>query len=183
MNLNGADLVDVKEGVLAMSTSNVATLANGAVTVSYANGQAVNAGANDVLFTLVVKANTSTSVANMLSINSNVLSAESYVGDLQVGKVSLNVRTAPVAGIELFQNEPNPFKDFTNVNFDMPSAAAVTITVTDVTGKLLAVKNVDAVRGANTVKINRSDVGATGIMFYTLTSGDFTATKKMIIVE
>jgi propanediol utilization protein len=122
-------------------------------------------------------------VANILSVNSDVLNAESYSGDLAVGKVNLVVRTAPVAGIEMFQNEPNPFKDFTNVSFHMPKAAEVRITVTDVTGKLVTVKNIDAVRGTNTVKISRSEVGATGVMFYTLTSGEFTATKKMIIVE
>lgn len=183
MNLNGASLVSVKEGAIDMNASNVATLANGAVTVSYANANAVTASSNDVLFTLVVKADKSTSVAEMLSVNSDVVKAESYVGDMQVGKVSLAVRTAPVAEITLFQNEPNPFKASTNVSFDMPSAAKVTLTIADVTGKVVAVKNIDATRGVNTIAVNRSEVGTTGVLFYTLTSGDFTATKKMIIVE
>ncbi|MBK8888232.1 MAG: hypothetical protein IPN46_17520 [Saprospiraceae bacterium] len=55
-------------------------------------------------------------------MNSDVTRAESYNSDLKVGKVSLGVRTAPVASIELFQNEPNPFKGQTTV-FKMPEGS------------------------------------------------------------
>jgi hypothetical protein len=102
---------------------------------------------------------------------------------LNVGNVKLDVRTAPVAGIELFQNEPNPFRGQTTVSFVMPSSAKATLSVFDVTGKVVAVRVVDAVKGLNSEIFTREQLGATGVLYYTLESGDFTATKKMIIVE
>ena len=134
-------------------------------------------------FTLVVKADKAVNVSEMLTLNSDVTAAESYTSDLRVGKVSLDVRTAPVANIELLQNEPNPFKGQTSVSFVMPTSAKATISVYDVTGKVVTVRNIDATKGLNSEIFTREQLGASGVLYYTLVSGDFTATKKMIIVE
>jgi subtilisin-like proprotein convertase family protein len=183
MNLNGASFVGVNAGTLAVNAANVGVVANDVVTMSFASETAVNAVEGDVLFTLVVKAEQATNVSEMININSSVTKAESYNSDLNVGNVKLDVRTAPVAGIELFQNEPNPFRGQTTVSFVMPSSAKATLSVFDVTGKVVAVRVVDAVKGLNSEIFTREQLGATGVLYYTLESGDFTATKKMIIVE
>jgi len=60
---------------------------------------------------------------------------------------------------------------------------AVTMTVTDVAGKVLKVINTDGVRGYNTVTLEANDFGVSGVFYYTITSGDYSATKKMIIVK
>ena len=65
----------------------------------------------------------------------------------------------------------------------MPTAAKATLNVFDVTGKVVAVRVVDASKGMNSEIFTREQLGATGVLYYTLESGDFTATKKMIIVE
>jgi hypothetical protein len=102
---------------------------------------------------------------------------------LKVGKVEMAVRTAEAGEIVLMQNEPNPFKSYTKVSFEMPEAAEATITVTDVGGKVIAVRNINAERGLNTVEFTREEISVSGVAFYTLTSGEFTATKKMIIID
>jgi len=183
MNLKGASFVGVNAGTLDVNAGNMGVIANDVVTMSYSSNEAVSANENDVLFTLVVKADKAVNVSEMISLNSSVTSAESYTSDLTVGKVSLDVRTAPVASIELFQNEPNPFRGQTIVSFVMPTSAKATISVYDVTGKLVTVRNVEATKGLNSEIFTREQLGATGVLYYTLESGDFTATKKMIIVE
>ncbi|MBK9582245.1 MAG: hypothetical protein IPO48_10205 [Saprospiraceae bacterium] len=120
MNLNGASFVGVQSGVLEVNANNVGVISDNVVTMSYASTEAVNANEGAVLFTLTVKADKAMKVSEMISLNSEVTRAESYNSDLKVGRVSLGVRTAPVAGIELFQNEPNPFKGMTTVSFEMP---------------------------------------------------------------
>jgi len=183
MNLKGASFVSVNAGTLDVNASNIGVIANDVVTMSFSTSEAVSANESDVLFTLVVKADKAVNVSEMLALNSSVTVAESYTSDLTVGKVSLDVRTAPVANIELFQNEPNPFRGQTTVSFVMPTAAKATISVYDVTGKLVTVRNIDAAKGLNSEIFTREQLGATGVLYYTLESGDFTATKKMIIVE
>jgi len=88
-----------------------------------------------------------------------------------------------VAQIELFQNEPNPFKGITKVNFNMPKADKAVLTVYDVTGRVVAVRNINGVQGMNTETFSSDQLSATGVLYYKLESGDFTATKKMIIIE
>ena len=83
----------------------------------------------------------------------------------------------------LNQNEPNPFKDATTVSFYAPEDASATITVYDITGKVVAQRDMEAVRGHNETTFTKSDLGVSGILHYTLVSGDFTATKKMIIIQ
>ena len=94
-----------------------------------------------------------------------------------------DVRTLPITNIELYQNEPNPFRGLTTVSFNMPKAAFATLSIYDVTGKLVTVRNIDAVKGLNSEIFNREQLGSSGILYYTLESGDYSATKKMIIVE
>jgi len=183
MNLNGATLTEVAAGSIEVNAGNIATPSAGVVTMSYNANEAVTAKKDDVLFTLTVKVSENGQLSEMIAINSSVTKAESYDANLNVGNVSLEFRTGVVAGIELFQNEPNPFRGQTTVNFMMPAAAKTTLSVFDVTGKVVAVRNIDAVKGLNSEIFTREQLGATGVLYYTLESGDFTATKKMIIVE
>ena len=183
MHLTGASFVDVKAGALDIHASNVGAIANDVITMSYAAANSMNIAKDEVLFTLVVKAERAVNVSEMLAVNSTITTAESYGSDLTVGKVALEVRTAPVTAIELMQNEPNPFKGQTSVNFLMPEAAAATLSVYDVTGKEISVRNISANKGLNSETFTREQLGASGVLYYTLKSGDFTATKKMIIVE
>jgi hypothetical protein len=183
MNLKGASFVGINSGSIEMNANNVGVLANGNVTMSYATSEAVSANEGDVLFTLVVRANQATTVSEMITLNSAVTKSESYNSDLKVGSVSLNVRTAAVASIELFQNEPNPFRGQTTVSFEMPEAGAATLSVYDMTGKVVVVRNIAATKGLNSEVFTKEQLGVSGVMYYTLESGDFTATKKMIIVE
>jgi hypothetical protein len=183
MKLNGARFAGIEAGAINVDASNVGVLDNGMITMSFASSEAVSVNEGTVLFTILLNADKAANVSEMIAVTSDVTAAESYNADLEVGKVSLDVRTAPVASIELFQNEPNPFRGQTTVTFNMPVAAKATLSIYDVTGKVVTVRNIDAVKGMNSEIFTREQVGATGVLYYTLESGDFTATKKMIIIE
>jgi len=81
----------------------------------------------------------------------------------------------------LFQNTPNPVADVTTIRFELAEAGAATLTVRDVAGKLILNRELDAVAGANRVELTNID--ASGVLTYTLTSGDFTASRKMVVVR
>jgi hypothetical protein len=183
MNLEGASFVGIESGAIEMTSANVGVISTDVVTMSYATSEAVSVNEGEVLFTLVLRADKAANVAEMMSITSEVTKSESYTSDLKVGRVDLVVRTAEAGEIVLMQNEPNPFKSFTKVSFEMPAAAEATLTVTDVAGKVIVVRNINAERGVNTVEFTREEINVSGVAFYTLTSGEFTATKKMIIIE
>jgi hypothetical protein len=83
----------------------------------------------------------------------------------------------------LSQNYPNPFNPVTNIKFSIPAGGNVKLTVFDITGKEVAVlvnQNMNA--GNYTADFDASQLSS-GIYFYTLSSGSFTDTKKMILVK
>ena len=117
-------------------------------------------------------------------MTSSVTEAEAYVGaDFATANAKLNVRGAEAKGFALSQNEPNPFKAETVVRFSAPEASSVNFRVYDVTGKVLMNRVINAAKGENAITLRKADLNASGVVYYQLESGDFTATKKMVIIE
>lgn len=96
----------------------------------------------------------------------------------------INVSNEIPERFALSQNFPNPFNPSTTIRFSVPKNSNVTLEIFDVTGRLVKTlaKNELATAGINEISFNASSY-ASGIYFYTLTSGDFSETKKMILVK
>ncbi|MEL6988963.1 MAG: T9SS type A sorting domain-containing protein, partial [Bacteroidota bacterium] len=62
-------------------------------------------------------------------------------------------------------------------------SASATLTVYDVTGKVLRIVEGDYAKGYNEVTLKRNEISATGVLYYQLDTEDYSATKKMIIIE
>jgi photosystem II stability/assembly factor-like uncharacterized protein len=83
----------------------------------------------------------------------------------------------------LHQNFPNPFNPTTNIQYDIPRASIVNITVFDAAGRVVKeLVNDHRNIGKYNVVFDASSVSS-GIYFCKITAGDFTATKKMILVK
>jgi hypothetical protein len=85
------------------------------------------------------------------------------------------------AGFELYQNVPNPFEGVTMIGFNLPEATQATLTIMDVSGKVIKTIQSDFAKGYNEVRV--SNIDATGVLYYQLATDNHTATKKMIIIE
>ncbi len=86
-------------------------------------------------------------------------------------------------GILLEQNYPNPFISETEIRFSLPSNMHVELVLFNQLGeKVKQLINANAPAGMNIVKFN-ADGLKEGIYYYRLSAGDFTATRKMIIVK
>ncbi len=83
----------------------------------------------------------------------------------------------------LYQNIPNPFKDETVISFNLPEKTFATLSITDITGRLLKKVEGDFAKGYNEINISRSDLPQSGILFYELETTENTATKQMIVIE
>ena len=86
-------------------------------------------------------------------------------------------------GYELEQNRPNPFRNETVVGFVLPQSMQAIITVHDVTGRVLREVKGSFAKGYNTVQFRKSDLGISGILYYRLQAGNYTATRKMVLVK
>jgi len=84
---------------------------------------------------------------------------------------------------ELKQNHPNPFNPNTQINYSIKSAGLATIKVYDLLGTEVAtLVNEIKAAGSYSVNFNATNL-ASGIYFYTLTSGNYSSTKKLILLR
>ncbi|MFH0733430.1 MAG: T9SS type A sorting domain-containing protein [bacterium] len=93
------------------------------------------------------------------------------------------------ANYELSQNYPNPFNPSTVINYQVAESGLVSLKVYDILGKEIATLiNEEKAPGAyqvtfNAKTANNSKELSSGVYFYTLKTGNFTRTKKMILVR
>ena len=153
------------------------------LTFSWNKAEGVRAGAEEVLFTLHFKAKESGQLSEMLNLNSKITEAEAYTTEDELRDLKLTFRGVSAPEFALYQNEPNPFKGTTTIGYELPKAMKVTLTLFDVTGKVVAVKEQESVKGYNTILVSRKDLHATGVLYYRLDAQEYTATKKMVIME
>jgi len=89
------------------------------------------------------------------------------------------------AGYSLSQNYPNPFNPETKIRFELPVGATrrVALTVFDALGReTTSLVNEFLKPGIYEINFNASYL-TSGIYFYTLQAGEFTDTKKMILIK
>jgi hypothetical protein len=83
----------------------------------------------------------------------------------------------------LYQNYPNPFNPVTTISFQLPNRSFVSLKVYDVLGnevKTLIEKEKSA--GQYEIEFDGNEL-TSGIYFYQLIAGDYTETKKMVLLK
>ncbi len=137
-----------------------------------------DAAASDRLFAVTFKATADVKVSEAIALTSNITTAEAYSTN---GAMNIALEFANVnADFALYQNTPNPVKDFTTVSFNLPTAGTAAITVSDMTGKVVSVINGEYAKGYNEVTLSNLPAG---VLTYTLANANFTATKTMVVVK
>ena len=101
--------------------------------------------------------------------------------------VSALVGVNPVAGVpkefKLEHNYPNPFNPSTKIKFDIPKSSFVNLTVYNALGeKITSVVNKELKEGKYEAEWNASSYSS-GVYFYKLTAGSYSATRKMILLK
>ncbi len=83
----------------------------------------------------------------------------------------------------LSQNYPNPFNPTTSISFALPVAGNVELKVYDMLGKEVAsLVSGSYTAGTHSVPFDASAL-ASGVYVYKLTAGDFTDSKKMVLIK
>ena len=138
-------------------------------------------------FAVKFRAKQSGELSKMLRGSSRVTRAEAY--DSRGEKLEVAFRfnspqgpSVVGADFELMQNTPNPLQEVTNIAFHLPAAAAATLTITNVEGRVLKVIKGSYAQGPNAIQLNRADLEP-GVLFYQLDTPTHSATRKMIVVE
>ncbi|MBT8378528.1 MAG: T9SS type A sorting domain-containing protein [Ignavibacteria bacterium] len=83
----------------------------------------------------------------------------------------------------LEQNYPNPFNPTTKINFAIPQSGVTTIKVYNILGNEVAtLLDRELTAGKHDVNFDATNLSS-GTYFYTLTSGTFRETKKLVLLK
>jgi len=150
------------------------------MTMSYNSLSPIN---SDELFTLVFKATQEGKISDIINVNSTITQAEAYVGsNLKVVSIDLK-GDDDQGGFALYQNQPNPFREYTTIGFELPQSGDITLSLYDVTGKILKEIKTIGTQGFNEIRINKSDLNVSGVIYYQLKAGENIATRHMLMIE
>jgi len=100
------------------------------------------------------------------------------------------IEKAPLPTVyAMYQNYPNPFNPTTNIDFDLPQSATVTLKIYNLLGQEVAtlINNASMEAGQQTAMFNANNY-ASGVYLYRITAQGqdakvFTAVKKMVLVK
>jgi hypothetical protein len=87
----------------------------------------------------------------------------------------------------LHQNYPNPFNPSTSFAVDFPKASDYTLTIYNITGQIVREIRGHASAGTTTISWQGNDNAgqpvASGVYFYRLNAGEFSAIRKMVLMK
>jgi hypothetical protein len=101
-------------------------------------------------------------------------------GTLSIG---INEATA-VSGVKVSQNMPNPFSSKSMISYELENNAAVTLSVYDVTGKVISEQSAGTQSaGKHVIEFNAENLSA-GVYYYSIKAGENTSSAvKMVVIK
>lgn len=82
--------------------------------------------------------------------------------------------------LQVSQNIPNPFNDVSNIEFYLPQAENVSITIFNVLGEKIRDEEIQSVKGINNYSLNAADFNS-GVYFYNVSYLDQVVTKRFVV--
>ena len=110
-----------------------------------------------------------------------------YSGTVEATVLSIDIDQIPQV-FALHQNYPNPFNPTTQITYDLPEDALVNVTIYDMTGRIVnTMVNMEQNAGYKSIQWNATNnlgqTVAAGIYLYTIQTGEFRQTKKMVLLK
>ncbi len=144
-----------------------------------------------ILFNLIFKVNDDIKLKEALTISDNSIQPEVYIGtNFENYKLKIDFQDNEY-DFSLYQNQPNPFRDYTIINFTLPSDNEYAMTIYNMSGQLIKQFNGVGREGLNTLHLRYSTLehdntntrlNAPYILIYKLVSANDVAIKKMVIL-
>ncbi|NND35012.1 MAG: T9SS type A sorting domain-containing protein [Saprospiraceae bacterium] len=183
-----ASIVDFKVGskLAFLDESNFGKLylSDGLLTTSWnATSDGLSVDWGSTIYSVLIRAKQRVHLSDIMTISGRVTDAESYQQG-KVKSVSLSYDYLDLGEeIILYQNVPNPAREFTNIDFYLPSNSEVKLIVNDISGK--TIKLIKGVYGAgkHSIEFNINDLPSAQVYFYTLVADQHVLTKKMVFLR
>lgn len=184
VDLAKVEIVTIEEGVARTGNFGQKMIKRGQLTTSWNQGVELVQD-EERMFSVVLRAKTAGNLSEVLSISSELTTAEAYntVGEVLDVALTFDGGTATGSEFSLYNNKPNPFKNETTISFDLPDAGTARLTIFDISGRIVEAKEAVYPKGYNEVQIAKAALQGSGVYFYQLETATHTAKKKMILID
>lgn len=116
-----------------------------------------------------------------LQLSTKAIAPELY--DAELKEVRINLRKRGSDGLVVYQNIPNPFVDYTEINFSVSSTEHVSFELFDVFGRSLYTHKALYNKGYHKIQIDQKHLTVRGTYFYRIRAGNTSVTKSMIRIQ
>ena len=185
MEISGLEFIDVASEDILISRQNIGILDENILTMSW-NGDIAKSNHDQEGMSIKVKFKVTQSgrLINMIDLTSKVTHAEAYSLNGDIRDVNLTFSSTGIfTDFALYQNKPNPWNSQTLIGFHLPSDAPATLTVYDLNGKVVKTVSGTYKAGYNSITLTADEMPASGVLYYRLESGQYIASKKMVLVQ
>ncbi|MCB0633434.1 MAG: tandem-95 repeat protein, partial [Lewinella sp.] len=185
MDLAAVEFVDIQYGLAGPANFGFRSVEEGLLTTSWNRKPENTYGEDEWLFSLQIRALRDSRLSEVLQVNSRITVAEAYNENSDLMDVGIQFGNGAVVrqAFELMQNAPNPFRETTTIGFYLPEDGEAILRIHDASGRILKLIRSDFAQGSHLISLDRAELRGSGILYYTLTAGEYTATKKMILIE
>lgn len=87
------------------------------------------------------------------------------------------------SSFSLCQNYPNPFNPTTTIKFDVPKSSYIKFTIYDAIGRAVETLVNEKLQPGTYETIFEGSKYSSGVYYYTLTAGNYSVTKKMLLIK
>ncbi|MEL6658199.1 MAG: hypothetical protein AAFR36_17195, partial [Bacteroidota bacterium] len=175
LNTDGLRILEIEEGLLSTTDINSSLLDRGILKAIWV--KQANANAADALFTLVVEAQSSQPLSELMQI-AEADEALAYQDDLTPFQLQLEFVDQGQEAV-LLENYPDPFGESTQIEFFLPQAGEFVLELSDARGKVLRRYRQQALAGRQQITVFGNDLPS-GILFYTLTFNERQLSRRMV---
>lgn len=169
-------------GMLKAGTANERGLKDGIFKFSFAQLGAGEFKQGEVLLTLTIRARKATNLDGHLQFTSDDLLPEVYQQD-QTNSLALIPGQSGIEGLRLAQNRPNPFADQTIIDYFLPENTPVVLSVMDIAGREVLVRQMAGQKGLNSIVIQGNELPRQGMYIYSIRTHDGLLQNKMIYLR
>ena len=185
LEIRNLDIIEIQSGKLEVSDLNYTQLEDGSLTFAWTDPYAQEVSGE--LFTIIVRSDRNQDVNSALALSRKSLLPLAYRNDNTEQIVQFNIldneKGQLSSGLILYQNEPNPFNNETTIGYQIPESGLVQLTIFDLAGRVVFELDQTAEKGYNEIVINKNQISAQGVLYFTLQGPGGTGTRKMILLD
>ena len=177
------EIIEIEEGLAKSAHFSINSYNKNSLTLSW--NKANNTIVNQNLLTLKLKAKSKGMLSELLKIDKTKMPAEAYFTNGEIKNIGLQFikPSSNDKQFELFQNKPNPFKGETSISFYLPKDEKVSLRIMDIQGRIVKIIEGNFAKGFHEISINKEALKTVGILYYQLTTLNYSQTKKMIVMD